>query len=264
MLDDFVVRALLGAAGVAAIAGPLGCFVVWRRMAYFGEALAHSALLGVALGFLLGVSPGAGILAFCLLFAVLLTLLERQRVLATDTLLGLLAHSALAVGLVVLALAEGLRVDLNSYLFGDVLAVSRGDLALIGAVALTVAGILLWRWRELVSITVSEDIAAVEGVPVAGTRMCLTLMIAAFIGIGMKVVGMLLIVSLLIVPAAAARRLARTPAQMALIASLAGVLAVIAGLGGSLAADVPTGPAIVVAATLLFIASLLLPRRGGG
>ena len=234
MLDDFLVRALLGGLGVAVVAGPLGCFVVWRRMAYFGEALAHSALLGVALGFLVDVSPTLGILGFCLLFAIALVALERQRLLATDTLLGILAHSALAVGLVVISLVEGLRVDLNSYLFGDVLAVSRADLLLIGGVAVGVLALLAWCWRDLVSITVSEDLAAVEGVPVAGVRLALTLMIAAFIAVGMKVVGMLLIVSLLIVPAAAARRLA-----------------------------VPAGPAMVVAATLLFVISLLLPARVG-
>ena len=264
MLDDFVVRALLGGAGVAVIAGPLGCFVVWRRMAYFGEALAHSALLGVALGFVVGVSPTAGILGVCLLFALALASLERQRLLATDTLLGILAHGALAVGLVVLALVQDLRVDLHSYLFGDVLAVSRGDLALIAVVAVAVLALVAWRWRDLVSMTVNEDLAAVEGVPVAGVRMALTLMLAAFIAVGMKVVGMLLIVSLLIVPAAAARRLARTPARMALLASLAGVLSVAGGLAGSLAVDVPAGPAMVVAATLLFVLSLLLPRRLGG
>jgi len=261
LIDDFVIRALLGGLGVAVIAGPLGCFVVWRRMAYFGEALAHSALLGVAIGFLLDLAPEFGILACCVLFALALAGLEGQRLLATDTLLGILAHSALALGLCVLALVEGLRIDLNAYLFGDVLAVTRRDLLLIGAVAVLVLTLMVWRWRDLIAITVSEDLAAVEGVPVSGVRLALTLMIAAFIGIGVKVVGMLLIVSLLIIPAAAARRLSRTPAQMAVLAALAGMLAVAGGLAGSLRLDVPAGPAMVVAASLMFVLSMLVPLR---
>ncbi len=259
-MDDFIVRALLAGLAVAIIAGPLGCFVVWRRMAYFGEALAHSALLGVALGLALDLAPGIGILGLCLLFALALDALGRQRMLAADTLLGILAHASLAIGLVVAALVEGLRLDLNAYLFGDVLAVSWQDITLIVVVMLVVLGLLTWRWRALVAITVSEELAAVEGVPVAGVRLMLTLMIAAFIAIGMKVIGILLIISLLIIPAATARRFASTPAQMAVIASLIGMLSVVGGLVASLRHDVPTGPAMVVAASVLFALSMLLPR----
>lgn len=262
-MHDFVMRALLAGLGVAVIAGPLGCFVVWRRMAYFGEALAHSALLGVTLGFLLDVAPGVGIAVFCLLFALALTLLERQRALATDTLLGLLAHSALAIGLVTVSLMENLRIDLMAYLFGDVLAVSSADLLVLLAVVVLVLTLLVWRWRELLAVTVSEELAAVEGVPVTAIKLLLTLLVAGFIAIGMKVVGMLLIISLLIIPAAAARRLASTPEQMAVAASVLGMAAVVGGLAGSVRWDVPAGPAMVVAAAGLFTVSLLLPRGTG-
>ena len=260
-MDDFVVRALLAGLGVAMVAGPLGCFVVWRRMAYFGEALAHSALLGMVLGFVLDLAPGVGVLGFCLLFALVLDSLARQRVLATDTLLGILAHASLALGLTVVALVEGLRVDLNAILFGDVLAVSVRDLQVIAAVNVVVLGLLAWRWRQLITVTVSEELAAVEGVPVAGVRLSITLMVAAFIAIGMKVVGMLLIVALLIVPAATARRLSHTPLQMAVISSVAGMVSVAGGLTASLNHDVPAGPAMVVTASALFVLSLLLPAR---
>ena len=169
-MDDFFTRALLGGIGVALAAGPVGCFIVWRRMVYFGAALAHSALLGVALGFLLGVDLTVGIVALCVLLAVLFVLLERQHLLPTDTLLGVLAHVTLAAGLVVVAFLTGLRVDLMGYLFGDILAVTDRDLAVILVLAIvTLTGMALM-WRSLLSITVSEDLAAVEGVPVTTIR----------------------------------------------------------------------------------------------
>ena len=252
IVDEFLLRALLGGLGVALAAGPLGAFVVWRRMAYFGEALANAALLGAVLAVLLDIDMLVGVLALSLLLACLLTGLEYAGRLPIDTLLGILAHGALAVGLLVLALMDRLRVDLMGYLFGDVLAVSRADLALIAAAAATVLVTVVVRWRPLLSATVHADLAAVEGVPVARMRLTLSLLLAGIIGIGMKVVGILLVVSLLVIPAAAARRLAGTPEAMAALASGIGCLAVAAGLWMSLTLDLPAGPAIVAAAVAIF------------
>lgn len=263
-MQEFFLRALLGGIGVALIAGPLGCFLVWRRMAFFGAALSHSALLGVALGFVLHINLTAAVLAYCLASALLLLLLERQRLLASDTLLGILAHAALALGIVVLAFLTGLRVDLLGYLFGDVLAVSRGDIILIYGLAALALAALAHLWHPLLSATVSEELAAVEGLPVARARLAFVLLVAATIAIGMKVVGMLLVVSLLIVPAAAARRFASTPEQMALGAAVIGVLSVIGGLLGSLTWDIPAGPSIVVMAVLVFAAVIAWPRLQAG
>jgi zinc transport system permease protein len=252
MLDDFIVRAALGGVGVASVAGPLGCFVVWRRMAFFGSALAHSALLGVALGTLLSIDLNLATATVCLGFALVLVLLQRQPVLSTVTILGILAHVALALGLVVLGFMEWLRVDLMAYLFGDVLAVTAGDLAWIyagGAVALAV---LLWHWSALLSITLSEELAQAEGVDVGRVRVGFMLVMALAVALGMKIVGILLIVSLLVIPSAAARQFARTPEQMAVLAALIGALAVIAGIGASVLWDTPAGPSIVLAAALLF------------
>jgi len=260
-MEDFFLRALAGGLGVALAAGPVGCFVIWRRMVYFGAALAHSALLGVALGFLLGIDLTLGILGLCLVLAVLLVLLERQRLLATDTLLGVLAHVTLAAGLVAVAFLEDLRVDLMGYLFGDILAVTRGDLAAIFAMLAVAGALLAYLWRDLLSMTVSEELAAVEGVRVQRVRLAFVLLVAAVIAIGMKIVGMLLILSLIIIPAAAARRLAVSPEQMAVGAAAIGVAAVVLGLFGSLRWDVPSGPFIVVAAAGFFGVSLLVPRR---
>jgi zinc transport system permease protein len=267
LLDDFFLRALLGGLGVALVAGPLGCFIVWRRMAYFGDSLAHSALLGVAQGFLLGLEPSLGIAVAAVAVSLILLLLERQRLLASDTLLGLLAHSGLAIGLVALSFVETLRVDLLAYLFGDVLAVTPLDLAWIWGGGLIALAVLLAIWRPLLFATVNEDLAQAEGVAVLPVRLAFMLVIALVIAVAMKVVGILLITSLLIIPAATARRFARTPEQMALLAVLAGGLAVAGGLSGSLAWDTPSGPSIVVAALLLFIlvwfgGALLLRARG--
>jgi zinc transport system permease protein len=258
MLDDFIVRAMLGGVGVALLAGPLGCFVVWRRMAFFGHALAHSALLGIALGALLGIDLNLATVTVCLAFALALVVLHRQPALSTDTILGILAHVALALGLVVLSFLEWLRVDLMAYLFGDVLAVTAGDLIWIwGGGALALAA-LLWLWPSLLSITLNEELAQAEGVAVARVQFGFVLVMALAVAIGMKIVGILLIVALLVIPAAAARHLSRTPEQMAILAALLGVLAVLAGVGGSLQWDTPAGPMIVLASAALFLVALAL------
>jgi zinc transport system permease protein len=225
-------------------------------MAYFGNALAHSALLGIAVGVLLAVDLTSATVGVCLAFAGVLLLLQHQRKLATDTLLGILAHAALALGLVALSFFETLRVDLSAYLFGDVLAVGQGDLLWIfsgGAVVLLALALL---WSPLLSTTVSQELAQAEGVRVGAVQAAFMLLMALAVALGMKIVGILLIVSLLIIPAAAARQLARSPEQMALLAALAGAFAVALGLAASLAWDTPAGPSIVVAAALLFVLSL--------
>ncbi len=253
-MADFLIRALLGGVAIAVVAGPLGAFVVWRRMAYFGAAMAHSALLGVALGLLLEVNITVAVVIVCIGLAVALVGPRRRRALPDDTILGILAHGTLALGLVAIAVQETVRVDLLSYLFGDILAVTLLDLAWIyggGAVALAVMAAI---WRPLLAATVHEELAQVEGVAVDRARLIFMVLLAAVIAVGLKLVGLLLITALLIVPAAAARSCAATPEQMALGASLIGGLAVIGGLYGSLIWDSPAGPSIVIAAMLLFAA----------
>lgn len=251
-MDDFMLRALIAGLGVALVSGPLGAFVVWRRMAYFGDTLAHSALLGVALGFLLEVNVNLAVILVCVGLAMLLVVLQQQHRLASDTLLGILSHSALSLGLIVLAFLETLRLDLMGYLFGDILAVTWVDIYWIWGGGLVALIALVLIWRPLLAITVHEELARVEGVPVAATRLIFMLLIALVIAVAMKVVGILLITSLLIIPAATARRFASTPEQMALLAALVGCFAVGGGLWGSLQWDLPAGPAVVVAAALLF------------
>lgn len=261
VFDDFLLRALVGGFGVALIAGPFGSFVVWRRLAYFGETLAHSAVLGIAFGFLLQIDLTLGILVTCQVLALLLFLSQRQRLLASDTLLGILSHGSLSVGLVVLAFMEGIRVDLVAYLFGDILAIGMSDLGWIfGGGGLAIAG-LLWLWRPLLAITIHEDLARVEGVAVDRTNWLFMALMALTVAVMMKVVGLLLVVSLLIIPAATARRFASNPEFMAVLASMIGCLAVAGGLYGSFTWDTPAGPSVVVAASILFAVSLILPKR---
>ena len=260
-MDDFLLRALAGGLGVALAAGPLGTFVVWRRMAYFGDALAHSALLGVVLGVVLDIDPQLGIIATCLLLALALALLQRQRRLATDTLLGIFAHAALSLGLVALAFLETVRVDLVAYLFGDILAISTNDLYWIWGGNLLALAALTLIWRPLLAATVHEELALVEGAPVFLARLAFILLIAIVVAVAMKVVGILLITSLLIIPAAAARRFARSPEGMAALAGVLGCAAIGAGLWASLRWDTPAGPSVVVAATALFALGQLIPVR---
>jgi len=255
-MTDFLLYALLAGIAVAVVAGPLGSFAVWRRMAYFGDTLAHSALLGITFGLLLGVNLNLAVAIGCLLLALILVAMQNNRFLATDTLLGILSHSTLALGLVCVSLFSGTRIDLLAYLFGDILSVNRLDLATIWLISLGVIGALIWLWRPLLAITVHEELAQVEGIPVNKVRTALMLLMALVIAMAMKVVGVLLITALLIIPAAASRRITHTPEAMAIVASLLGSVAVFLGLSASYFWDSPAGPSIVLAATLLFIITL--------
>ena len=258
MLDDFFGRAILGGIGVALVAGPLGCFIVWRRLAYFGDTLSHSALLGVALALLFDINITLAVFLISVLVSFLLLLLQRRATLSSDTLLGLLAHSGLAVGLVVLAFMTWVRVDLMGFLFGDILAVTTMDLSVIWIGGLCVLGVLSFIWRELFAATVNLEVATAEGMKPERANAIFMILMAIVIAISMKIVGVLLITALLIIPAATARSFASGPEQMAVIATVVGIASVCSGLFGSLEWDSPAGPSIVVAALSLFVFSILL------
>lgn len=255
-LDNFAVRALIAGLGVALITGPLGCFVVWRRMAYFGDTLSHAGLLGVALGIALGVDPAVGIIAMGFIVAALLLVLMHQQRLHIDTLLGILSHSALALGLIAVSLMDKVRFDLMGYLFGDILAVGPRDLLWIGGACAVVLPVLAAIWRRLIALAVDQDVALAEGAGGLGVRVAFMALMALTVAIAMKVVGILLVTALLIIPAAAARRFSSSPESMAAGAALIGMAAVAGGIGASFAFDTPSGPSIVAAAALLFTVSL--------
>ena len=261
MLDDFFIGAVVGGIGVALLAGPLGCFIVWRRLAYFGDTLSHSALLGVAMALLLNMNITITIFIISVVVSMLLILLQRRASLSSDALLGLLAHSTLAVGLVVLAFMTWVRVDLMGFLFGDILAITITDIAIIWIGGLTVLVLVSFIWKPLLASTVSYEIAVAEGLRPDLANFLFMVLMAGVIAVSMKIVGVLLITALLIIPAASARRFSGNPEIMAVMASILGAASVWLGLEGSLKWDTPAGPSIVVAALAFFIISVLpLPK----
>lgn len=265
LLADFLARAALAGVGLALAAGPLGCFVVWRRMAYFGDATAHAALLGVTLALALELPVTLGVLAAALGMALTVAA-ATGRAYAADTMLGVASHGALAAGLVALSLMQGVRVDLMGYLFGDILAVTRADLAVIWGGAALVLALVVWRWRPMILSTLNADLAASAGVDPRRERLALTIALAVLVAVALKVVGALLITAMLIVPAAAARPFARTPEAMAALAVAIGAAAALAGLALSLRLDTPTGPSIVTAAVAAMVAANFaraIAARGG-
>lgn len=258
--EPFFQRALLAGLGLASVAGPVGCFIVWRRMAYFGETLAHSGLFGVGLGLLLGFSLTLGAVATAVAVALLLMVLKSQRALAMDTLLGILSHSALALGLITVGLVTGSAGDHMDLLFGDILTVTWFDVTVVWLGGAAVLFVLAFLWRDLIAISVHEDLAQAEGVNVKRVELGFILLIALMTAISMKIVGLLLITALLVIPAAAARRLSATPEHMAVIAAALAGVAVVMGLGFSAFANAIPGPAIVLSGGLLFVLTLLRPQ----
>ena len=257
MLDDFFVRALLAGVGLAIVAGPLGCFVIWRRMAYFGDTMAHSALLGVALSLMLKINLAVSVFVVAAAVSLALLALQKRGALSADALLGILSHATLAIGLVLTSFLTWVRFDLMSYLFGDILSVGEADIDIIWGGGILVLLALAKLWRPLLAATVSPELAEAEGQEPEKARLYFMLLMALVIAIAIKVVGILLVTAMLIIPAAAARRFSGSPEMMAVLSALIGAIAVVGGLFGSLRFDTPSGPSIVVAALVMFLASLL-------
>jgi zinc transport system permease protein len=256
MTEPFLIRALMAGLGLAFIAAPLGCFVVWRRMAYFGETVAQAGLMGVALGALFSLNVTASVLAVTLAISLLLLVLSRQDLVPFDSLLGVLAHATLAIGVIAAYLVRGPQVDLMSFLFGDIFAITIQDIRWIYFGGFVAFVALLWIWRPLMSVAVHEDLAAAEGVPVDLVKTIFVLILALVVAISMKIVGALLTIAFLIIPAAAARPLSETPEQMAFFATIFAMLAVVLGLFVSVSMDAPGGPSIVVVLSMTFAISM--------
>ena len=257
-MDDFLWRAALGGIGMALIAAPLGCFVVWQRMAYFGETVAHAGLLGVALGLLLQMNITIGIFVASLMVAFGLRVVEKHTNLAKDTALGLMAHVVLALGLIVTSQFQTLQVDMMGLLFGDILAISNQDLVMVLIGLILVWGLLYFIWQDLLTLSLDREMALAEGVNAGRVELLFSVAIAMTVALAMKLVGLLLVTAMLIIPAAAAMNFSRTPEQMAVITGIISIFSVLAGLGASLFVDIPTGPAIVVTMAVCFLFSNLL------
>ena len=257
MFDDFIVRAFAAGIGLALVTGPLGCFIVWRRLSYFGDTIAHSALLGVTIAYAMNFNLIIAVFVVSCLLAISLLFLQRRTSLPDDALLGLLAHSVLAIGLVLLGILSFIRIDLMGLLFGDILSVNFTDVLFVwigGGVVLTT---LILIWRPLFAGTVNLELAKAEGLNPDLATTIFTLLIASVIAISIKIVGILLITGLLIIPAAASRNLSTTPIQMAIISSIIGVCSVVIGLQTSMIWNTSTGPTILVITLGVFIITLL-------
>ena len=225
-------------------------------MSYYGESIAHSSLLGVGLGILLGTGINFGIIIICLLFGILFLWLQQSKILSTDTLLGVLAHLALSIGIIVISLNR-IKIDIEAFLFGDILTVSSSDLWIMYlGVGITILLILI-NWSSLLLVTIDEDLARAEGINPIYINLLLTIVLTIVVAVSLQIIGLLLITAMLIIPAATSRRLANSPGQMALIATLVGVISVISGIFLSVELDAPSGPSIVVMSAILFFLSYL-------
>ena len=263
MFDDFFIRALIAGVGIAIIAGPLGCLVIWRRLSYFGDTLSHSALLGVTLAYAFSINITLSVFVISSIVAILLLNLQKRTKLAADSLLGLLAHSTLAIGLVLIGFLSSIRFDLMGLLFGDILAVTTEDIALVWIGGIIILGILYYIWKSIFSATVNYDLAAAEGMRPEISNLIFTLLLAAVIALSIKMIGALLITGLLLIPAAIARNLSNSPKQMIIISVLAGIASVVIGLFTSLELNTSSGPSIIVVSLALFVLSLIpLEIRG--
>ncbi len=261
MLDDFFFRALIAGLGVALVTGPLGCFVIWRRLSFFGDTLAHAALLGVTISLAIDMNISLAVFIVSSIVALILLRLQKTTNLAGDALLGLLAHSSLALGLVVLGFLSFIRFDIMGLLFGDILSVTKVDLIVIWVGGLAIILILKLIWKSLFASTINYDLAAAEGMNPEKANAIFTILMAAIIAISIKMVGLLLITGMLIVPAAMARNLSNSPMQMVFFSVIGGLLSVLIGLFVSLEINSPSGPSIISVALILFILSLTMTKK---
>ena len=255
--DPFILRGILAGIAVALISGLVGCFVVWKRMSYYGESIAHSSLLGVAFAILMGVSINLGVVFTCLLFGILFLWLQHSKVLSSDTLLGVLAHVTLALGIIIISLNK-IKIDIHAFLFGDILTVSSSDLWGMYLGVLIAVFLICYNWSSLLLVTIDEDLAKAEGVNTLNINLLFTSILTIVVAISIQIIGLLLITAMLIIPAAASRRLANSPETMALVATLIGIVSVILGIMLSVEIDAPSGPSIVLVSAILFFLSPLL------
>ena len=261
MFDDFFIRALIAGLGVALVTGPLGCFVIWRRLSFFGDTLSHSALLGVTLAVSFDINIAFSVFIISSAVALILLKLQKTTNLPGDALLGLLAHSSLAVGLVAIGFLSFIRFDIMGLLFGDILSVTKNDLIIIWVGGAIILFVLKLIWKPLFASTVNYELADAEGMRPERVNAIFTILMAAIIAISIKMIGLLLITGMLIIPAAMARNISNNPKQMVLFSIIGGLLSVIIGLFGSLEINTPSGPSIITAGLILFILSLIKIKR---
>lgn len=259
-LDDFLVRSVIAGLIMVAIAAPMGCLMVWQRLAFLSDTLGHAAVMGVGLGLLLEVTPVFGVLAVALLIVYSLNRVNSLNSALSETTLAIISHTGLAGGIILVGLLPAQSVNLEAILFGDLLATTRADLVRLLITTVVLLLLLLHHWRSFVAVSVSREIAQAEGIQVRKVQFLMYIMIALLVAVMMKVMGVLLIAAMLVIPTTSARLFSRSPEQMVAVSALYGLAALAGGIGSSFQFDWQTGPAIAVSATLLLLATLAITR----
>lgn len=265
MLSDFfqypfLVRALVGVVILAIVTALLGVFVVLRRMAFFGDAIAHSSLAGIALGLLFGIDPTVGAIVFSLLVAAGIVAVGNKKTLAFDTVIGVFYAAAVALGILLIGELR-LRADLLGFLFGDILALRTIDVWIIAILGCAVVALVVWATKPLVQIAFAEDLARVSGIPVSAYEYLFMLLLALVVALGIKVAGVILIGPLLIIPAASAKNIAVNFKSMLLFSIGFGILSSVVGLFASYRFDIAAGPTIILLAAFMFLLTLVLRSK---
>ena len=260
----YLARALLAALFLAPLCAVLGVFVTARRMAFFSDTIAHAALAGVALGFLLGFAePTLPMVLFSLGVAIAMFWLRENTELLTDTIMALLLSGSVALGVIILSLLKGFRAQLHAYLFGDIQAVSDGEVLMAGLLALGVGGCLFAQINPLSLLAAQEDLAHVCGVRVRRLNYLFVGMLTLTVSASIRLLGVMLVTALIVIPPAAARSISRNLRQQILFSLAVGVLSGLGGVMLSYQFDLPAGPTVVLTAIGIFIVTLIAGRFVG-
>lgn len=260
VMSSFLINAFILGGLFSLIAGPLGAIIIWRRLAFFGDTLSHGALLGLSLSLIFNFHPIIGIFLIAVILAIFLGYSSNSPGLAPETRLAILSPGLLSLGMICFSFFKGIRFNLEGYLFGDILAVNYQDLGVLLVGEIIVLGFLLKQWRALINICISEDLATVEGYNVPRVRILFLLVLALFIALTVKIMGVLLMTALLILPAVLARNFSKTPEMMAILASGASLIMIVIGLFVSDTYDIAAAPAIVITGMSIIISLELFKR----
>ncbi|QKX02972.1 metal ABC transporter permease [Wolbachia endosymbiont of Litomosoides sigmodontis] len=252
--QDFFINSLIAIVIISLVTGALGSFMIWQRLSYLGDSLSHSSLLGIALALIFKISPSISIMLIAIAFAILLSL-NFNRLYSVDTILNIVTNVVLSSSLILMSFLPSSNSSIISSLFGDILTLEQSDIVLISLTSIVVAMILIFRWRYWLIISINQDLAIVEKINVNLVRLEFLITLAIFTAVSAQLIGILLIAAFLLIPAASARLVSKTPMQMIIIATVFSLISGISGLILSASFDLLTGPAIIlIAATYLIIA----------
>lgn len=256
----FMQRALFGGILVGSMGGLLGSLTLLRQLAFFSDALGHSALLGMSLGILMGFEPTFILLPVSVLFALVVNFILEKTQLWTDALLNLIYSSALALAIILLSFSQSYKGGLNTLLFGDILAVQSSDLIFSGLLLVVCLSFIGLTLRTQMLLILHEPLAIARGVAVSSHRMSFIVLLAVVVGLSIKTVGALLVSAFVVIPACAARLLSQSFMTYVGLSAFLGALSAVMGIVLSAGLNLPSGPSIVVTQLLVFLGAIALPR----